>query len=142
MFSFTNMLSSFKKINTWIGFEDVKVAIQPHNNKKYMLINTLPETEQTCLIQYTVNANNEEMVMNEWMLKDDAITIIVYGRNAVDKSAEKKCEQLKKLGFDDVYVYTGGLFEWLLLQNVYGEQEFPTTKPCSDLLHFRALPIL
>jgi len=136
------VFSSLKKTNTFIGFEDVKIAIQPHNNKKYLLINTLSETEQTCLIQYTVNANNEEMVMNEWMVKDDAITIIVYGRNAVDKSAEKKCEQLKKLGFDDVHVYTGGLFEWLLLQNVYGEQEFPTTKVCKDILLYRPLAIL
>lgn len=122
-----------------IGFEDVKTAIK---NKKYLIINTLPSTDQQCLIQGTIYANDEETIINDYILKDDDICIIIYGRNATDKSCNQKYDQLKKLGFDSVYIYTGGLFEWLLLQNIFGEVEFPTTTVCKDLIQYRPLPIL
>ena len=28
------------------------------------------------------------------------------------------------------YLYTAGMYEWLLLQNFYGEKKFPTTGQC------------
>lgn len=35
-------------------------------------------------------------------------------------------QQLNNLGFHYVYIYTGGLFEWSLLQEVYVKDNFPT----------------
>jgi len=37
----------------------------------------------------------------------------------------------------DVAMYCGGLFEWMLLQDVYGSVEFPTTGREVDILKFR-----
>ena len=31
------------------------------------------------------------------------------------------------MGFKNVHIYTGGLFEWLLLQDIYGDKNFETT---------------
>jgi hypothetical protein len=135
MFSFFN-----KKKENHIGFEDVKSAIQDHTVKKYIIINTLPANNQDCLIRYTIHAKDEEHVMNEFLLIDADIHIIVYGRNSTDENANRKYKQIQKLGFDNVYLYTGGLFEWLLLQEVYGKTEFPTTTVCRDILQYRVLP--
>jgi hypothetical protein len=49
---------------------------------------------------------------------------------------EKKYKQLISFGFQEVYVYTGGLFEWVLLQDIYGIKEFPTTTVVLDILRF------
>ena len=38
--------------------------------------------------------------------------LIVYGKNSSDETAEKKYSQLRTLGFSEIYLYTGGLFEW------------------------------
>jgi len=134
-FSFLN-----KKKENYIGFEDVKLAIKDHTLKKYLLINTLQSNDQECLIKYTIHAKDEESVMNSFLLRDEDINIIVYGRNSTDENANRKYKQIQKLGFDNVYLYTGGLFEWLLLQEVYGKTEFPTTTVCRDILQYRVLP--
>lgn len=125
-----------------IGFEDVKHAIK--NPTNHILINTLSLNFQDNIIQGTIPAMMEESVINK--IIDDCetrrIKIIVYGRNAVDESAEKKATQLLSLGFMEVFLYNGGMFEWLLLQEIYGCSEFPTTyvagkgKPV-DLLKYR-----
>ena len=49
----------------------------------------------------------------------------------------KKYEQLVGLGFINVYIYPGGLFEWLLLQDIYGSDDFPTTIVDRDHLKFK-----
>jgi hypothetical protein len=134
-----NSSAKIDEQNHQIGFEDVKLAIQ---NKKYLIVNTLSLTDQHCLIQNTVHAKNEETIINDCILKDDDISILLYGRNATDITPNKKYNQFKKLGFDHVYIYTGGLFEWLLLQNIYGESEFPTTSICKDLLQYRPLSVI
>jgi hypothetical protein len=36
-----------------------------------------------------------------------------------------------------LYVYIGGLFEWLLLQDIYGDEEFPTTAKIIDILKYK-----
>jgi len=36
-----------------------------------------------------------------------------------------------------VYMYCGGMFEWLLLQDIYGANEFPTTARQMDILKYR-----
>ena len=70
------------------------------------------------------------------------IKIIIYGQNCNDETIQKKYQQLLSLGFYNVFVYMGGLFEWLMLQDIYGNELFPTTKKELDLLKFKSKPIL
>lgn len=63
--------------------------------------------------------------------------IIVYGLNDCDESVIQKYKQLKKLGFTNVYVYLGGMFEWILLQDIYGDSNFKTTQKQLDILKFK-----
>jgi hypothetical protein len=93
--------------------------------------------DQECLIRGTVPYQNEEIVINRCIEKKHTNPIVLYGRHSCDESVETKCRQLHRLGFDIVYIYTGGLFEWLLLQDVYGAADFPTTGVCKDLLKYR-----
>jgi hypothetical protein len=120
-----------------IGFEDVRYAIQ--QSSQYILINTLSNMEQDCLIHGTLLYEKEEHIINELINKNqkDKWKILLYGKNSVDTSVVKKRSQLQSLGFMDVYVYSGGLFEWLLLQDIYGNSEFPTTSRCKDFLKYR-----
>jgi len=70
------------------------------------------------------------------------VRIIVYGRNCNDDKAYTKYSQLSSLGFYNVYLYAGGLFEWLLLQDIYGAGEFPTTKKELDIIKYKPNKIL
>ena len=123
---------SFQKVN----FEDVQYAIK--HNDTHILINTMGENDQTCLISGSVLASQEEVFINKCIQNGTkSLNIIIYGMNSNDEKINTKCGQLNSLGFYNVYLYTGGLFEWLLLQDIYGSQEFPTTKKELDLLKFR-----
>ena len=42
-----------------------------------------------------------------------------------------------ELGFKNIYVYIGGIFEWLLLQDIYGDEQFPTTIKIIDILKYK-----
>jgi rhodanese-related sulfurtransferase len=121
---------SFKKIN----FEDMQDFI---NSKNGIIINTLNEKNQDCLIDGTVSIDDEIKLLNEYMSKNREINIIVYGMNSCDDSVINKYKQLIQLGFYNVYVYSGGLFEWLLLQDIYGEEQFKTTKKELDILRYK-----
>jgi rhodanese-related sulfurtransferase len=120
------------------NFEDVQYAIK--NKEKYILINTLLIDEQKCLIFNTVKYDMEEKVINEllnnYLLKDKII--VVYGKNTNDDTVDKKYKQLVSLGFTDVYIYLGGMFEWMLLQDIYGNDEFPTTTRVLDILIYKS----
>ena len=65
------------------------------------------------------------------------INIIIYGKNSNDDALYRKYQQLLLLGFSNVYLYLGGLFEWLLLQDVYGAIDFPTTTQQLDILKYK-----
>ena len=121
-----------------IGFEDMKIGLK--YNDKYFIINTLPVNEQDCLIQHTIHCHLEEKMVNDLMDKYDfqTKTFLIYGRNSCDSSVDTKYDQLRKLGFSHIYIYVGGLFEWLLLQDIYGCSEFPTTSKQVDILKYRA----
>ena len=127
--------SSSKKIN----FEDVQYAIK---NKEFIIINTLPSSNQYCLILNTINCHEEEVMINNLLNKNTSASIIVYGKNSNDESIYKKINQLNDLGFINVYLYTGGLFEWLLLQDIYGSEMFPTTVKENDILKFKPNKLL
>lgn len=162
-----------------VGFEDVQRCIyesaiyckrynlkpihewnmnQFETTPNWLLLNTMkniPEY-QSCILPYTVPPNLEETIIN-WIIQQKQVTqskIIVYGLNTCDAVPEQKYNQLKKLGFT-VYIYQGGMFEWLLLQDIYGdcredespmdianfpnfdEIEFPTTQKHLDILRYR-----
>jgi hypothetical protein len=34
-------------------------------------------------------------------------------------------------------MYLGGMFEWMLLQDIYGRDEFPTTSKVLDILKYK-----
>lgn len=122
--------SSINKIN----YEDLNFL---SNNNECILINTLPSTMQECLIMNTVNINEEISLINSYLKTDQKKTIIIYGKNCNDESIYKKYKQLNDLGFININIYTGGMFEWLLLQDIYGNEEFKTTKRELDILKYR-----
>jgi len=106
-------------------------------NDKFLLINTLDYSKQECLIKNTIHASREEELLNSYLKKNKTIIILIYGENCTDNKVIEKYNQLYKLGFTNLYVYIGGLFEWLLLQDIYGEDEFPTTSKIYDILNYK-----
>jgi hypothetical protein len=132
-----NKMSTSIKIN----YEDVQYVLK--NPEGHLLINTLSETEQECLISNTINIKNEENIINSCIknVRKD-IKIIIYGKNCNDENTVNKYNQLTSLGFYNVYIYVGGLFEWLMLQDIYGEKEFPTTKKELDILKYKPHKVL
>ena len=127
---------SIKKIN----YEDMQTIIK--NPEVYFIINTLPLSEQQCLIVNTTLANDEEIIINKFMKENQSIRIIIYGKNCNDEYVNKKYQQLLSLGFYNIFVYIGGMFEWLLLQDIYGKDLFPTTKKELDLLKYKSTQLL
>ena len=119
-----------------INFEDVQTVSK--NPEIYLLISTLSPLDQNCLIFGTISPQQEEMLINRYMKQNTNIRIIIYGRNSNDDTIYKKYEQLLKLGFSNVFLYIGGLFEWLMLQDIYGSDEFPTTSKQIDILKYKS----
>ena len=72
--------------------------------------------------------NEEEKIINHMLKNNTNKYIIIYGKNANDDTIYNKYEQLLKLGFMNVFIYSGGMFEWLCLQDIYGNELFSTTK--------------
>ena len=129
-----------------ISFEDMQFVIKNINN--YLLLNTLSQSEQNCLINGTLLAHQEEETINKLLSnRTRKIKIVIYGRNCNDEKIYKKYHQLFSLGFTNIYMYVGGMFEWLLLQDIYGPEEFPTTSKQLDIIKFKpqktlGLPLL
>ena len=124
---------SIKKVN----FEDIQNVLL--NNSKTLLINTLENTNdaQSCIIPKTLHYSQEETIINKYLNETKDISIIVYGKNANDTSAYEKYNQLQDLGFTNVYIYPGGMFEWMLLQDIYSSEHFKTTSQELDILKFK-----
>ena len=118
-----------------LNFEDIQTVIK--NKDRYLIINTLAINEQQCLIPNTINFTEEENIINELMSNRNNKSVIIYGKNGNDMSIYDKYEQLSKLGFINIYVYPGGMFEWLSLQDIYGDDFFPTTKTELDILKYK-----
>ena len=126
-----NDLSNIKKLN----YEDMQFAIK----MGYIVINTMPTNMQHCLIRGTVPIKEEEVVMNGLIssASSTAVVVVVYGKNSNDASMYRKYQQLVKLGFSNICVYMGGMFEWLLLQDIYGAELFPTLGHELDVLKYK-----
>lgn len=141
-----------KMTNVQISFDDIQQLIQKGNELSFpfLLIHTLPENEQECLILHTLTSSEETQKINEILvggsemaMKKQNIKIFIYGRNSNDSSVLTKYKQLLMLGFPHVFIFSGGLFEWLLLQDIYGEDMFPTTgEPCLDFLKYKPKSLL
>jgi hypothetical protein len=123
-------------ISNRISFEDMQYA-QTH----HLIISTLSSSEQDLLISHTINYEREIAAVENAIKHKQPI--IVYGKHANDPTIYKKCEQIKKLG-GVVYLYTGGLFEWLLLQDIYGPENFKTTQTSRtiDILKYKPSNVL
>ena len=117
-----------------IGFEDVKYLLNKGN--RFIIINTLDERDQNCLIKGTVSPSEEVSIINK-ALSNPTLYIVIYGKNSSDISVINKYRQLTNLGFKNVNIYQGGMFEWLLLQDVYGSEYFLTTSPEVDILKYK-----
>lgn len=110
------------------SFEDVEYAQEGHA----VIISVLPEHE-TVLIKGTVLPHDEVGRVEKAIARKEYI--IVYGRNSNDEAVYTKYDQLVKLGGRPL-VYPGGLFEWLLLQDIFGER-LQTTAHTLDILRYR-----
>lgn len=123
-----------------INFEDIQHIIK--NKDTYCIINTLHSNNQGCLIPNTVISEQEEKILNHLLQNNLEQQIVIYGANVNDHSIYEKYDQLIKLGFKHLYIYPGGMFEWLCLQDIYSDELFPTTKKELDILKYRPNTIL
>jgi hypothetical protein len=112
------------------NFEQMQEALRT----RAVIINVLGEKEQGVLILGTQTLATEVAAV-EAAISSKAV-VYVYGTNDHDARAVAKCEQLEKLGAKP-RLYVGGLFEWLLLQDIFGAEHFPTTAKTNQLLDFR-----
>jgi hypothetical protein len=123
-----NAESQIKTVN----FDNIKEG-------SMILIHVMDETDQNILIKGTLTIENEIKMLNSLLSasKQGSIWVVIYGRNTDDfPKVMKRYKQLCDLGFD-AFVYIGGLFEWLVLGELYGLNEFPLTKnDAVDILKF------
>jgi rhodanese-related sulfurtransferase len=126
-----NTSSSIQKIS----YEDIQNSMV---DKSVVLINTIDSNNQDCLISYTIPSNKETEVINTMIKKREFDKkIYIYGIHYYDENVLKQYNQLKKIGFRNVYIYFGGIFEWLCLQEIYGLELFPTTRSELDILKYK-----
>ena len=131
-----------------VGFHDVlhvtsRIAL---GDSYIILLNTLPSNQQQYVIRGTMACEREESYMNELIGSGvglDKYTVIIYGKHGTDDTPTTKYRQLLNLGFTRVHIYAGGLFEWSLLQEIYGLDHVPTQgTPPRDLLQHAPPPSL
>ena len=126
-----------------ISFDEVQNKIKGANGTAIanittcIFINTLPENKQACLIPTTTVSSDEEGTINKLLKNNSDVEIIIYGMNNNDESVIRKYKQLVSLGFQNIYIYLGGMFEWLLLQDIYGNDNFPTTSRELDIMKYK-----
>ena len=125
-----NSINAIKRFN----FEDMQSFYKTKNN---IMINTLEENNQECLIIGTINIKDEVRILNDCLNNTNDKPIVIYGKNSNDEKVFLKYKQLTSLGFKNIYMYTGGMFEWLLLQDIYGDENFPTTTKELEILKYK-----
>lgn len=122
-----------------VTFEDIQNIVK--GNRRVLLISTLSSDDQSCLLHSTINWQQEERILNDYLKQKSRPDVIIYGRNCNDNTIYQKYMQLTALGFSSIRVYPGGMFEWLCLQDIYGDEEFPTTKKELDILRYKPTPM-
>ena len=134
-----NSESAIKKAN----FDDVIMISKCSKDltkNNHILIHVMEKEDQDLLIKGTLLIDQEIEKMNSLLSsgKKDA-TIVIYGKNTDDVSKViGRYRQLCEMGFSNVHVYLGGLFEWLLLQEIYGNNEIQTNMVCKkNILYYK-----
>lgn len=111
--------------------------------RRRIIINTLPDDMQHCLIPGTLKAGDDVATINGIVVRGSGeiknTDVVLYGKNTTDAKLYEQYGRLTALGFGQgqIFVYLGGMFEWLLLQDVYGSAEFPTVGNEIDILKYR-----
>jgi len=121
------------------NYEDIQRGLSIKNG---ILIHTMDD--ETILISGTTSISNETQRINKLLDNREYDTnIIIYGKNTDDyESLAKKRTQLLTLGFCNVWIYPGGIFEWILLQDVFGKTQFPTTTAVNDIIKSRPKSVI
>lgn len=119
------------------NYHQLQDRMKNHNQNEIILINTLPLTRQDCLIKGTLKAFIEVEYMNKLIKINKNKEIIIYGIHHTDISVVQKYNQLKKLGFTNVHIYFGGMYEWLLLQDVFGSINFQTDGTIENIVDYK-----
>jgi hypothetical protein len=124
-----NSESAIKKAN----FDDIINISKDSSKNTHILINVMEKEDQALLIKSTLSINEEiEKVNSLLSFRKMDVNIVIYGKNTDDVSKViKRYRQLCDMGFSNVHVYLGGLFEWLLLQEIYGNDEIKTNIVCN-----------
>ena len=117
------------------NFETIQQCVK--NKSQVILISTLKDDNQRCLIKATLSVQEEVNHLNMLLSKNKKKEIIIYGKNHSDDTIYSKYNQLKNLGFTNVTIYLGGMFEWLCLQEIYGKELFPTEGDETDILKYK-----
>lgn len=119
-----------------INFEGMQRFVEDANST--LIIHTMNANREHCLIKGTLTAEKEVAELNKSLhTSGEMKPIVIYGENACDTSIVSKYNQLSQLGFSNVMVYPGGMFEWLLLQDIYGGELFITTGSGADILDYK-----
>ena len=84
-------ISSINKVN----YAYVQKCIA-NANETILLINTLDNDKQECLIKNTISASNEEDLINKYLKRNKSIKILIYGENCSDNKVISKYNQLYK----------------------------------------------
>lgn len=124
-------------IQNIVNFEDVQKFVS--DTKSRVIINVMETSDQDILILNTISAETEADVINSLIDEGEFDRkILVYGKNNADiEKIFNKQKKLMNYGFTEVYVYLGGLFEWVLLQDIYGKDLFKTSRSVSDILRYK-----
>ena len=119
-----------------VNYEDIQLA---QTSVDMIIISTLPNDEQSILIHKTVPSINEIHAVEHAIQYRK--NIIIYGKHSNDDKIYEQYDKITKLG-GNASIYVGGLFEWLLLQDIYGEKDFPTTNIELDILKYKPNKVL
>ncbi len=110
--------------NYILNFDDMKIAVE----RGYIICHIMDEIDGTILIKNTLSVKDEIKKIND-LIKQSKFdeTIVLYGRNYTDlELIVQRFQHLISFGFTRVFIYVGGLYEWILMQNLYGDKLFPT----------------
>jgi hypothetical protein len=128
--------SKIKRVN----YEFIQ-GLAARAGRRILIINTMPDDLQHCLIPGTLKAGDDVAAINGIIARGEIKTtdVVIYGKNTNDVKLYEQYGRLTALGFSQgqIFVYLGGMFEWLLLQDVYGAAEFPTVGVELDILKYR-----
>ena len=130
-----------KGVDNMLEERNAKVVSLAENNSKivdvYGQINKIPlEFDSKSSFIFLSSGGNDILSFYVDQQKDPTDTSFLNTMLSEYEKLVKKQKQLVSLGFKNVYIYLGGMFEWLLLQDVYGQKEFPSDKK-GEILDFK-----